>query len=114
MSLPEELFSFLEANGYMDLKTLSDGRVAGVYRYLFTGGVCYGLTEGGLEGRFCYPTLAEAREAISDWDGVGDPPGNWIKEKGRVERRNPNFDASRLRESEHDFRKVAVRRTYPT
>ena len=47
--------------------------------------------ELGYRTRFCYPTRAQAQEALVAWDGQGDPPGAWIKEKGPgVERSNPN------------------------
>lgn len=40
--------------------------------------------------RFCYEQLSDAIGALATWDGHGDPPGPWIKEKGRgVERSNP-------------------------
>jgi hypothetical protein len=37
---------------------------------------------GGYKGRYCYPSFAEAKSALLIWDGVGHPPGEWIKYKG--------------------------------
>lgn len=31
--------------------------------------------------RYCYPDRRDAVEAIRTWDGQGDPPGQWVKEK---------------------------------
>jgi hypothetical protein len=51
--------------------------------------LCVGLDEIGYRTRFCYPDFLSASLALSQWDGRGDPPGPWIKEKGVRERNNP-------------------------
>ncbi len=48
----------------------------------FTVGLFYNADEQGYQARYCYHTLAEAREAFNTWDGTEHPPGNWIKRKG--------------------------------
>ena len=60
---------------------------------LFTIGLCYGITEAGYEGRYCYPveSAALAIVALHSWSGEGDPIGPWIKHKGGTgEYSNPN------------------------
>jgi len=64
--------------------------VGGVAQFLLhIGIVCVGLDETGYRTRFCYEDKRTALFALLTWDGRGDPPGPWIKEKGRVERNNP-------------------------
>lgn len=48
---------------------------------MFTGALMVGIDAAGYKRRFCYRTAHEAAEAMLKWDGVGDPPGMWIKEK---------------------------------
>jgi hypothetical protein len=49
----------------------------------------------GYEYRFCYKNHNEAVKALEVWEGTGDPPGNWIKQKGLGEDRpNPNYETN--------------------
>lgn len=80
-----------EELGYRPAKILANGEVAGIIQMLFTWGLFVGIDEHGYRTRFCYPTRKEAETALLIWDGLGDPPGPWIKEKGLVERMNPIF-----------------------
>ena len=63
-------------------------------RFIFTVGLCTQVQFDELscdyEARYCYPDWGDAIGAIFAWDGQGDPPGNWIKEKasGRL---NPSY-----------------------
>lgn len=77
-----------EANelGYSPAKILLSGECAGVRNMIYTVALCVGLDEFCYRTRFCYETRAEAETALAGWDGTGDPPGPWIKEKGAVER----------------------------
>lgn len=80
-----------EANeiGYVPAKILRSGECAGVMNMLHTTGLFVGIDAQLYRTRFCYATRSEAEKALSEWDGFGDPPGKWIKEKGGVERSNP-------------------------
>lgn len=62
---------------------------------LFTTALFVGITQDIYETRFCYETEAEAINALNTWDGYNDPPGNWIKQKGGIERLNPNYIKSK-------------------
>lgn len=75
--------------GYSKVRLTSSGEWIGVTNMLFTAGLCVGLDRIGYRTRFCYPDRASAELAASKWDGFGDPPGPWIKEKGKVQRPNP-------------------------
>lgn len=69
---------------YMNLKELPalGGKLAGVHRMVYTAGLFVGLTDTGVEYRYCYPNVRTALQALDAWDGAGDPPGPWIKRKG--------------------------------
>lgn len=77
-----KLINNLHQEGYTDLREI-DGRWYGLYRFMFTTGLVVGLDEYGYEGRYCYHTMSEARNALIHWYGKGDPPGEWIKYKGK-------------------------------
>jgi hypothetical protein len=82
---------FTEEHGYLCVHKLPTGEWAGLAPFIFTTGLCVGLDRSGYRTRFCYKNTRDALAAIVTWDGTGDPPGPWIKEKGPVERTNPNF-----------------------
>ena len=84
-------FRNFEEMGYSPVKLLATGEWAGVMNMIYTCGILVGLDESGYKTRFCYETRKEAEAALAQWDGNGDPPGNWIKQKGGIERMNPNY-----------------------
>lgn len=73
---------WLKANGYWNIKILN-GKICALERFIFTTGLVVGLDEFGKQGRYCYEDKASAEAAIEEWDGIGDPPGPWIKYKGK-------------------------------
>ena len=79
-----------EELGYRPARVLPDGRCCGVMQMYFTTSLMVGMDEDQTFSRFCYHSRAEAEEALRTWDGVGDPPGNWIKQKPE-DRMNPNY-----------------------
>lgn len=79
-----------EALGYKPARVLATGKTAGVIRMIYTHALYVGINDWGTDRRFCYPDRESAVFALETWDGRGDPPGPWLKEKGdSVERRNP-------------------------
>lgn len=75
-----------------------------VQRFLMTAGLlthvsnlvdsyCYDY-----ERRYCFPVGPDALKSLFTWDGVGDPPGEWIKEKVSGRQRVPQgaWDAERI------------------
>jgi hypothetical protein len=76
--------------GYAFAKEIPGHGMCGILRMIFTTGLFHGLDEIGHQGRWCYHTQAEAIQALVRWDGSGDPPGDWIKYKGKTEYLNPN------------------------
>jgi hypothetical protein len=83
----------IQAEGYFDVVQIPERGYCGLIFMMFTVGLAWNIDKVGYSGRYCYPNLLEARVALKEWDGKGDPSGNWIKYKGRGgERSNPNFD----------------------
>lgn len=70
-------------------RRLPSGEWACVHQFIFTFGLLVGVTTTTYRTRFCYEHMSDAIVALATWDGHGDPPGPWIKEKGEIERSNP-------------------------
>lgn len=85
----EEATKICADRGYSPPVLLASGEWACVGPFIFTFGLLVGLDKYSFRTRFCYESLAQALVALVTWDGTGDPPGDWIKEKGRMERNNP-------------------------
>lgn len=62
-------------------RQLPSGECACIGCQLFTWSLMVGVTEISPGRRYCYEREHDARHALSSWDGEGDPPGPWIKEK---------------------------------
>lgn len=68
--------------GYSYVRELPSGVWLGLQRMAYTTGLFVGLDETGYEHRYCYEYSVAALHALLHWDGEGDPPGPWIKQKG--------------------------------
>jgi hypothetical protein len=69
--------------------------ICGIKRFMYTHGILSQLNPDNLftwfYGRWCYPDFDSAKKALEQWDGAGDPPGDWIKYKGvDCERHHPS------------------------
>jgi hypothetical protein len=96
MMIDDDTRAIFEKHGYSNLKVLANGELAGVQMFLFTYGLTVGLGFIGYRTRFCYHTKSEAVEALRQWDGTGDPPGLWIKQKPEDRSRVPDqFEIAR-------------------
>ncbi len=58
--------------GYRDVK-LFGGQLSGIYRFIFTYGICIGLDSTGYKKRFCFDTYSNAKLFLDEWDGVSLP-----------------------------------------
>lgn len=86
----EKFIADMKANGYQYIQKLQNGEWIGVAQFIYTTGLCVGLNEFSYRGRYCYANVRDALFDASTWDGIGDPPGPWIKYKGEDgERMNP-------------------------
>lgn len=87
----KDLITELKEQGYSDIREIGDRGLCGLFRFVFTTGLVYGLDDWGYNGRFCFENMADAKEALDNWDGINDPSGDWIKHKGKKgEYSNPN------------------------
>ncbi len=69
------------AEDYQNLKVMPNGIACGIGKMVFTTALYVGLNHCGYERRYCYEEWTAAVAALEAWDGTGDPPGPWIKEK---------------------------------
>ena len=76
------LADFLIGEGYCAVRYIRNTNThCAVKPMLTTAGLFVGLDWTWYVKRYCYETAEEATEALRAWDGKGDPPGLWIKEK---------------------------------
>jgi len=88
----EDLVHALLHDGYSCIALVPGRGLCGIGRMLFTTGLFIHLDYTGYHGRYCFHTWYEAAAALIAWDGLSDPPGNWIKHKGGDgEYSNPNY-----------------------
>lgn len=78
----ETLKEFLATQGYFDFKEIEGKGLCALRRFIFTTGLVVGLNEFVYESRYCYQHFSDARRALNEWDGTGDPSYGWIKHKG--------------------------------
>ncbi|MEQ9800201.1 MAG: hypothetical protein RLO53_07710 [Salinisphaeraceae bacterium] len=72
----------VRAMGYAEPRWVSDELGwCGLSPMLFTVGLVVGISPVCFSHRYCFPDYASASRALQAWDGGGDPPGPWIKEK---------------------------------
>ena len=81
MSDLDTLVAKLNEEGYRHVLKMPDGSLCGVMPMLYTAGLFCGLDAYGWQRRYCYEHQQAAIDALLAWDGRGDPPGPWIKEK---------------------------------
>lgn len=60
-------------------------RQCAVMEFIFTHGLLVDFVSTEMtydySARYCYPSKDDALAALRDWNGKGDPPGRWAKEK---------------------------------
>lgn len=80
------LLKLLKKHGYENVRYVGGlGFIAGK-RMAFTYGLFVDLREHSYRGRFCYPTKAEAIQALNEINETTLlPSGDWIKYKGGIE-----------------------------
>lgn len=81
MSDLSKLVAYLNSQGYSHVLKMPGGDLAGIADMIYTTGLVVGLTDVGYQRRYCYEKKQAAIDALLSWDGRGDPPGLWIKEK---------------------------------
>lgn len=90
----KSILTLAEAEGYTHLRFISKRGLCGLKRFAFTTGLVIGLEETGYFGRYCFHNQYDAEKCLNEWNGEGDPSGDWIKYKGTGgERSNPMSSA---------------------
>jgi hypothetical protein len=82
MALTADYIKYLEEQGYVQVREIPERGICALRKFMYTTGIVYGLDDSGYKGRWCYASMPMAVVAFSQWDGVGDPPMDWIKYKG--------------------------------
>lgn len=77
-NIDPELKDFLERDGYVSVE-LKNGKVCGLYHFMFTVAIVVGIDNTGYECRYCYNDITVAIGAYNDWDGYGDPKDYIVK-----------------------------------
>lgn len=91
---PDLIYTIDEAyqDGYLYPRKVPGRGICALHHMVYTVGLFVNLDPVGYYGRYCYPDLRSAKDALNEWDGAGDPPGPWIKYKGApYEKSNPNY-----------------------
>ena len=66
----------LADDGYFHISFKPNGRLTALYRFLFTTAIITDFDETGYFSRWCYHTQGEAKKALDEWNGAGEPD-NW-------------------------------------
>jgi len=86
-------------NQFLSVREIPGLGTCGVQRFASTCGLLTNMRFDGeafyyYDARYCYELASDAQRALLEWDGKGDPPGEWIKEKVseryRVEKKDPD------------------------
>jgi len=72
----------LKKEGYYGFRKVPNFGICGLRKFIFTTGIIIGLNPIDYYGRYCYSSEQEASERLKNWNGIGDPKGNWLKYKG--------------------------------
>ena len=90
LNVEEDVYKFLEGEGYQHLFETKHYGIIGVNRFAFTWGLMIGLDHDGYNRRYCYPSLDECMFGygiLKAQDTLDTPPFDpidpyWIKRKG--------------------------------
>lgn len=73
-----DLEEFAESCGYLDARTLADGRTIAVMPLMFTKAIVVFRDTTSIDDRWCYHDVASARYGIEEWSSrgyEGEPTG---------------------------------------
>lgn len=86
-----ELLPEVWREGMLAAREIPGQGICCIQRFMLTCGVLTKVEFSGFcyfyEARYCYPSMMDAWHALWTWDGQGDPPEGWVKEK--VSERGP-------------------------
>jgi hypothetical protein len=72
----------LNSEGYFGIVDKGESGLCGIRSRLYTAVLAVGLGYSGPLSTYEYESEREAEEALREWDGSGDPPGNWKVHEG--------------------------------
>lgn len=78
MTDKSQFLQFLADNGYFNVRELSDGTFAALYRLMFTTAICTGLDEMGWAYRWCFDDPVLAATELSRIEAMDDEPVGYI------------------------------------
>ena len=79
--IPKHMQRILLEEGYTTPRQIQTHGLCAIHKFIFTTAIVCWIHETGYRYRYCYDTLLEARSALLEWGGKGDPPGEWIVRK---------------------------------
>jgi hypothetical protein len=79
-------------DGYTDFTVQPNGQIVVINRLLYTHAILAGLDAHGYKDRWCYDSYEIAKNALSEWNGEGEPK-HWHRHPG-TGRRRPDGDAT--------------------
>lgn len=85
-----QLHDLLVKEGYLFPRKLPNGEWLALKKMLYTTGLFIIENKTSWRTRWCYENHNDALAALVYFDGVGDPPGPWIKQKPE-DRLNPEW-----------------------
>lgn len=72
-------------DAFLVVREIPGRGLCGLQHFIYTCGLLTNMRFDGVsyayDARYCYPLLGDALCALREWDGKGDPPGDWVKEK---------------------------------
>ena len=75
-----------EECGFIVTKKLDGQGEIAIMRMAFTVALCCHISRHPLDMayqyRYCYENYADCLRDFEEWDGIGHPNGDWIKQKG--------------------------------
>lgn len=72
----------LEREGYIRVRQVKDGTLIGLLQMSFTMALVTNLDRNGYVHIYSYANNFDAVDDFEEWNGEGDPLGNWIKRRG--------------------------------
>jgi hypothetical protein len=74
----DEYKAYLEETGeYIHVRKLDDGTWAGIFRFIYTWGICTELDMTGYGRRYCYTSESEAVKELDKMKSLEDVPQGW-------------------------------------
>jgi hypothetical protein len=84
------LKNIAEENDYLDYTEFPNGDNAAIMKLMFTFAILHNISYYSYDDRWCYQSYEEAKKALINWNGEGEPDG-WHRHPS-TGRRRPDGD----------------------